>query len=158
MDPTIDRAKIHLTMNVDAQGNPSGGGGGGGGDASAANQVTGNNSLSSIDTKVATETTLADAVTALEAIQAKAEDTAPVLVTRAPYREARQVTPGTNVDPGQGVLIVCTVAGTQNLELDGGDVIQIAVAVGTSFIDNLAVIDAPTGGTATCVVTVLGIN
>ena len=39
MDPTIDRAKIHLTMNVDAQGNPSGGGGGGGGDASAANQA-----------------------------------------------------------------------------------------------------------------------
>jgi hypothetical protein len=38
MDPTIDRAKIHLTMNVDAQGNPSGGGGGGGGDATAAKQ------------------------------------------------------------------------------------------------------------------------
>ena len=51
MNPTIDRAKIHLTMNVDAQGNPSGGGGGGG-DASAANQVTGNNSLSSIDGKL----------------------------------------------------------------------------------------------------------
>lgn len=45
MDPTIDRAKIHLTMNVDAQGNPSGGGGGGGGDATAANQVTLNTSI-----------------------------------------------------------------------------------------------------------------
>lgn len=42
--------------------NTSGAGGGGGGDASAANQVTGNNSLASIDTKltdVATQTTLA---------------------------------------------------------------------------------------------------
>ncbi len=46
-------------MNVDAQGNPSGGGGGGG-DASAANQVTGNNSLASIDTKLSSQATAAN--------------------------------------------------------------------------------------------------
>lgn len=47
---------------------PGGGGGGGGGDASAANQVVGNNSLASIDTKVtglSTETTLAAVQTLL---------------------------------------------------------------------------------------------
>lgn len=49
----------------------SGGGGGGGGDASAANQVAGNSSLASIDTKVtglSTETTLAAVQTLLASL------------------------------------------------------------------------------------------
>jgi hypothetical protein len=44
---------------------PGGGGGGGGGDATAANQVTGNNSLSSIDTKMTTLAGLVDSVEGL---------------------------------------------------------------------------------------------
>jgi len=44
----------------------SSGSGGGGGDASAANQLAGNASLSSIDGKVATESTLQDVLTELQ--------------------------------------------------------------------------------------------
>lgn len=48
----VDENGVGTPMN-------GGGGGGGGGDASAANQVTGNASLASIDGKVATQTTVA---------------------------------------------------------------------------------------------------
>lgn len=158
---------------------PGGSGGGGSGDASAANQLeqielmeavvagvdgletlmgTNNTSLGTINTSIAaTNTAIGTSNTHLAAIETAAESTTPVLVSEVAYDEARVITPNTNVAPGQGVMIVCTVAGVQKLELDGGDVISVDVVVGTSYINNIAVIDAPTSGTtATCVVTVLG--
>lgn len=108
---------------------------------------------------VALEVTQEGVLTAVEAIQTAAESTAPTLTARAPYTVARPITPNTNVAAGQGVLIVCTVAGNQVLELSSGNTITVAVAVGTSFIDNLAVIDAPSSGTtATATVTVLAVS
>lgn len=50
--------QLPVMVAVNADGTPiSAGGGGGGGDASAANQVTGNNSLASIDSKATTSNT-----------------------------------------------------------------------------------------------------
>lgn len=57
-NPVRDTSHISLVQVVDDTGAPvTGGGGGGTGDASAANQVTGNNSLASIDTKLTNNAT-----------------------------------------------------------------------------------------------------
>lgn len=76
MAPTKDISRIILTQNVDDNGNPTGGGGGGGGDASAANQVTGNNSLASIDTKLTGVATAANQTTLNTSIGATNETAA----------------------------------------------------------------------------------
>lgn len=68
---------------------------------------------------------------------------------------ALQVTPGTPVSPGLGVLISATVAGTQNIELKGGQTIPVSVPVGATLLRDIAVVDAPSGGTATATVFVL---
>lgn len=136
------------------------------GAATATNQTSANTKLDTLIAAVdtletligTTNTTLTAVAASLDDIETVAESTAPTLVTRAPYTVARPITPGVNVTAGQGVLIVCTVAGTQTLELSSGNTISIAVDVGTSFIDNIAVIDAPAGGTATCAVTVLAVS
>ena len=69
------------------------------------------------------------------------------------YTSNVRITPGTpQKASGTGVCIVCTVAGNVALLLKGGTTLTIPVAVGTSWIDNLAVIDvvaAQTTATAT---------
>lgn len=166
MAGTLDNSKIIQVYLTDANGNPGSIPAPVGG-ALETTQAAGNVSLSSLDTKMTANNTkldtlitaLAAANASLDDIETAAENTAPTLTARAPYTVARPITPNTNVAAGQGVLIVCTVAGNQVLELSSGNTITVAVAVGTSFIDNLAVIDAPSSGTtATATVTVLAVS
>lgn len=186
MAGTLDNSKIVQVLLVDSTGTPSGGGGGGGGavtsvdlgvkaDASATTD-TGTFSLISLTKRALEKFTVmvaslggvADAawtsgsgsiVALLKTIATKALDTAAVLTTRAPYTVARPITPNTNVTAGQAVLIACTVAGNQVLELSSGNTISVPVVVGSSIIDNIAVIDAPSSGTtATATVTVLAVS
>lgn len=104
---------------------PGTGGGGGGGDASAANQVTGNNILTAINTKLTA------------------------------YSVVRTITPGTPVTAGKAVAINCTTAGIFTLTLNGGNAMALSIAVGTSFIDQLAVVDVTLSGGAVGTVYVL---
>lgn len=95
----------------------------------------------------------------IKALATKANSAAPTLVSRAPYTVRRVITPNTNVAAGQGVMIACTVAGIQQLELSSGDILAVPVVIGTSWIDNIAVIDAPSASTtATATVTVLAVS
>lgn len=87
-------------------GTSSGGGGGGGGDASAANQVTGNAKLTSIDNKVATETTLA-------AIKAKTDNLDVLLSTRTGSGDTQPITATT--------LPLPTGASTSSLQTTGNN-------------------------------------
>lgn len=94
--------------------------------------------------------------TSLIALWKRLASTDPILVSRVAYGVVRPITPGTNVTAGQAVLIACTVAGNQTLELSGGGTISVPVVVGATWIDNIAVIDAPASGTtATATVSVL---
>lgn len=187
MAGTLDNSKIVQVLLVDSSGTPSGGGGGGGGGAitsvdlgvkadTSATTDNGSFSLISLTKRALEKFTVmvaslggvADAawasgsgsiVSLLKTIATKSLDTAAVLTTRAPYTVARPITPNTNVAAGQGVLIACTVAGNQVLELSSGNTITVPVVVGASFFDNLAVIDAPSSGTtATATVTVLAVS
>lgn len=188
MAGTLDNSKIVQVLLVDSTGTPSGGGGGGGGGGGAVTSVdlgvkadtsatTDNGSFSLIaltkralekfTVMVASLGGVADAawasgsgsiVALLKTIATKALDPSAVLTTRAPYTVARPITPGTPVTAGQAVLLVCTAPGTQNLKLSGGATISVALIAGTSVIDNVAVTDAPTGGTGTTAVTVLAVS
>ena len=65
------------------------------------------------------------------------------------YANATKITPGTPVSAADGVLISCSVAGTQKIKLKGGDPIALQVNLGPNLLDGFAVSDAPVGGTAT---------
>ena len=72
------------------------------------------------------------------------------------YTVAAQITPGTPVAAGRGVLINCTAAGLQALKLAGGATVLVPVNLGASILDGWSITDAPVAGTtATCIVTAL---
>ena len=131
MDPTIDRAKIHLTMNVDAQGNPSGGGGGG--DASAANQTA----------QITFESRIADAT---EAIQAQAEslDPVPVLSASSEWQDVAASQTDTMLggtgaagDKLLALLITPTTTSPGAVSIKDGSLSYTVFAGGASSVTNL---------------------
>ena len=160
---TLDNSKVIQVIITDADGDPAGITVDTTGLATDTGQQEIVDAIESIvipaPVGVALETTQEDVLASLEAIEAVTTNGAPTLVSRAPYTVARPITPNTNVAAGQAVLISCTVAGNQVLELSSGNTITIPLVVGVAYIDNIAVIDAPSSGTtATATVTVLAVS
>jgi hypothetical protein len=72
------------------------------------------------------------------------------------YSSASPITPGTAVQPGTGVAISCSAAGTLRLVMSDGSFLDLYATQGTAIIDNLSVKDVNAAGTtATCTVSVL---
>lgn len=69
-----------------------------------------------------------------------------------PYTNAEALTVGSDAkSPGRGLCITATVAGTVRVKLSSGNTVDVLAAVGTTWIDNIAVIGivSNSGGTAT---------
>lgn len=72
------------------------------------------------------------------------------------YRSGSTITPGTPVQPGDGVALACSNGGTLRMMMQDGSLLDFFAQQGTAIVDNLAVRDVVASGTsATCIVTVL---
>lgn len=72
------------------------------------------------------------------------------------YSSSSPVTPGTAVQPGTGVALSCSVAGTVRLVMSDGSFLDFYATQGTAIIDNMSVRDVNAAGTTgTCTVSVL---
>lgn len=72
------------------------------------------------------------------------------------YGHSDPITPGTNVQPGNGVALACTAAGNVRLIMQDGSFLDLYAQQGTAIIDHISAKGVNAAGTtATCAVSVL---